>query len=592
MLRRGAVPLGDRAVRFSVWAPKPRTIELCLRRGKGTETIPLPFRGDGVYEVTLEDVPEGATYFYRLDGDRERPDPVSRFRPEGVHGPTAVVDPSRFPWSDESWRGVAMADLVIYELHVGKFSLSGTFDGVIERLPAIRDLGATALELMPVAEFPGARNWGYDGVSPYAVQSTYGGPDGLRRLVDSAHRAGLAVLLDVVYNHLGPEGNYLGEFGPYFSQRHHTIWGQGFNLDGEESREVRDYIAGNAVHWIREYHLDGLRVDAADRIVDESPRPIVQELTEAVHAEARVADRTALVIAEIDSNDPRYVRSPAEGGLGCDGHWSDDFHHAVHAALTGERTGYYRDFGGIEPIARALRERYVRGRNSAAGIPGDRFVVAIQNHDQVGNRATGDRLSALVHPASLRLAAALLLLSPYVPLLFMGEEHGETNPFQYFVSHGDPDLIEAVREGRRREFTAFAWAGAVPDPQAATTFEASRPAWQRSDTDPHRRHLALYRDLLRLRRTEPALRPGVGSVDVRYDEPEAWLSLAREADGRRVLALFNFAPSSRVLPAEGMSCLLLATEDPAYGGQGAARLDAGRAHVPGRSAVLLSSGAP
>jgi maltooligosyltrehalose trehalohydrolase len=545
-----------------------------------------------VYEVTLEDVPEGATYFYRLDGERERPDPVSRFRPEGVHGPTAVVDPSRFEWSDESWRGVAMADLVIYELHVGTFSLSGTFDGVIERLPAIRDLGATALELMPVAEFPGGRNWGYDGVSPYAVQSTYGGPDGLRRLVDSAHRAGLAVLLDVVYNHLGPEGNYLGEFGPYFSERHHTIWGQGFNLDGEESREVRDYIAGNAVHWIREYHLDGLRLDAADRIVDESPRPIVQELTEAVHAEARATERTALVIAEIDSNDPRYVRSPAEGGLGCDGHWSDDFHHAVHVALTGERTGYYRDFGGIEPVARALSERYVRGRNSAAGIPGDRFVVAIQNHDQVGNRATGDRLSALVDPASLRLAAALLLLSPYVPLLFMGEEHGETNPFQYFVSHGDPDLIEAVRDGRRREFTAFAWAGEVPDPQAATTFEASRPAWHLSDADPHRRHLALYRDLLWLRRTEPALRPGVGGVEVRYDEREAWLSLAREADGRRVLALFNFAASSRALPAEGMSRLLLATEDPAYGGQGTARLDTGGAAVPGRSAVLLSPGEP
>jgi maltooligosyltrehalose trehalohydrolase len=407
--------------------------------------------------------------------------------------------------------------------------------------------------------------------------------------VDAAHRAGLAVLLDVVYNHLGPEGNYLGEFGPYFSERHHTIWGQGFNLDGEDSREVRDYIVGNAAYWIGEYHLDGLRLDAADRIVDESPLPIVQELTEAVHAEARAAGRTALVIAEIDSNDPRYVRATADGGLGCDGHWSDDFHHAVHAALTGERAGYYRDFGGIEPIARALSERYVRGRNSAAGIPGDRFVVAIQNHDQVGNRATGDRLSTLVDPASLRLAAALLLLSPYVPLLFMGEEHGETNPFQYFVSHGDPDLIEAVREGRRREFTAFGWAGEVPDPQAATTFEASRPAWERVDTDPHRCHLALYHDLLRLRRAEPALRPGVGGVEVRYDEREAWLSLARRFRGRSLLALFNFAPARRVLPADRMSRLLLATDDSAYGGEGGATLKGGGAHVPGRSAVLLSA---
>ena len=590
MLHRGAAPLGDGAMRFSVWAPKPRTIELRLRRGNGVETIPLEPRGDGVYEVTLEGVPDDATYFYRLDGERERPDPVSRWRPEGVHGPTGIIDPSRFVWSDQSWRGIAMPDLVIYELHVGTFSPSGTFDGVIERLPAIHDLGATAIELMPVAEFPGGRNWGYDGVSPYAVQSTYGGPESLRRLVDAAHGSGLAVLLDVVYNHLGPEGNYLGEFGPYFSERHHTIWGQGFNLDGEESREVRDYIVGNAVYWIREYHLDGLRLDAADRIVDESPRPIVQELAEAVHAEGRAAGRTALVIAEIDSNDPRYVRSPAEGGLGCDGHWSDDFHHAVHAALTGERVGYYRDFGGIEPIARALGKRYVRGRNSAAGIPGDRFIVAIQNHDQVGNRAAGDRLSALVDPASLRLAAALLLLSPYVPLLFMGEEHGETHPFQYFVSHGDPDLIEAVREGRRREFTAFGWAAEVPDPQAAATFEASRPAWQQADTDSHRRHRALYRDLLRLRRSEPALRPAAGDVVVRYDDREAWLSLERRAGGRHLLALFNLAPASRVFPAERMTGLLLATDDPAYGGEGGARLERGSAHVPGRSAVLLSRG--
>jgi maltooligosyltrehalose trehalohydrolase len=541
-----------------------------------------------VYEVTLEDVPEGATYHYWLDAERARPDPVSRWRPEGVHGPSAIVDPSRFRWTDAGWRGVAMADLVVYELHVGTFSSAGTFDGVIERLPAIRDLGATAIELMPVAEFPGGRNWGYDGVSLYAVQSTYGGPEGLRRLVDAAHRFGLAVLLDVVYNHLGPEGNYLGEFAPYFSERHHTIWGQGFDLDGEDSREVRDYLLSNATYWIREYHLDGLRLDAADRIVDQSPRPIVEELTAAVHAEARAAERVALVIAEIDSNDPRYVRSSAEGGFGCDGHWSDDFHHAVHAALTGERVGYYRDFGGIEPVAKALSARYVRGRNSADGIPGDRFVVAIQNHDQVGNRAAGDRLSALVDAASLRLAAAILLLSPYVPLLFMGEEYGETNPFQYFVSHGDPNLIEAVRQGRRREFTAFGWAGDIPDPQAPTTFEASKPAWQRAATEPHRRHLALYRDLLRLRRTEPALQPGNGGVTVLHDEREGWLSLAREFRGRRLLALFNFARASRALPAEGMTRLVFATDDPAYGGDGGAKLENVAALVPGRAAVLLS----
>ena len=535
----------------------------------------------------MDDVRTGADYFYRLDGERDRPDPVSRWRPEGVHGPTRIVDPSTFRWTDDRWRGVGTADLVIYELHVGTFSRAGTFDGVIDRLSAIRDLGATALELMPVAEFPGGRNWGYDGVSLYAVQSTYGGPEGLRRLVDAAHGAGLAVLLDVVYNHLGPEGNYLSEFGPYFSERHHTIWGQGFNLDGDDSREVRDYIVGNAVHWIREYHLDGLRLDAADRIVDESRPPIVEELTAAVHAEAAAAGRTGVVIAEIDSNDPKYVRPREAGGYGCDAHWSDDFHHAVHVALTGERTGYYRNFGGVGPVARALGERYVRGRHSSTGVPGERFVVAIQNHDQIGNRAGGERLSALVDPGSLRLAAAILLLAPYVPLIFMGEEYGETNPFLYFVSHGDPALIEAVREGRRREFATFVWTGDVPDPQAEATFEASRPEWRRAGEGAHAKHLALYRDLLALRRSEPTLRAGSGEVAVRFDEAEEWVSLARRSGGRRWLALFNFAKAPRALPTDGMERLMLSTDDSAYGGAGVARLDGGRAHLPGRTAVLL-----
>ncbi len=561
------------------------------------ETHALRSGGRGVFELTLPGVPEGAEYFYRLEGERDRPDPVSRWRPEGVHGPTRIVDPTRFRWTDGDWRGVAMADLVIYELHVGAFSRSGTFDGVVERLPAILDLGATAIELMPVAEFPGNRNWGYDGVSPYAVQSTYGGPEGLRRLVDAAHRAGLAVLLDVVYNHLGPEGNYLAEFGPYFSDRYRTLWGEGFNLDGRGSDEVRDYIVGNAAHWIREYHMDGLRLDAADRIVDLGPLHIVEELAAAVHAEGEAAGRRAVVIAEIDSNDPRWVRPASVGGYGCDGHWSDDFHHAVHVALTGERTGYYGDFGGTGPVAKVLGERYLHdGRYSpyrdrrhglpALDVPGDRFVVAIQNHDQVGNRAAGERLAALVEPAALRLAAAILLLSPYVPLLFMGEEHAETNPFLYFVSHGDPALVEAVREGRRREFAAFAWAGEVPDPQAEETFEASRPDWERAHEPPHARHLALYRELLHLRREEPALRPG-GACSLRHDESDEWIRLDRSGGGRRVLCLFNFATAPRELPLDGRWRLVFTTDDPRYGGHGHASLATGVARLPARSAALL-----
>ena len=469
-LDRGAVPLADGSTRFSVWAPKAGTVEVAVARGGTVRTFPLARGSDGVHSGILQDVPAGSDYSYRLDGGPDRPDPVSRWRPLGVHGPTRVVDPGAFRWTDAGWRGLETADLVIYELHVGTFTRAGTFDGVLERLPALRELGVTAIEIMPVSEFPGSRNWGYDGVSPYAVQSTYGGPDGLKRLVDAAHALGLAVLLDVVYNHLGPEGNYLREFGPYFSDRYRTAWGEGLNLDGPDSDEVRRYVVDNAVYWVTEYHLDGLRLDAVDRIVDLSPVHIAEELGAAVHAQGEALGSRKLVIAEIDANDPKWVTPREVGGYGLDAHWSDDFHHAVHVALTGERAGYYADFTEPGAVAKVLARRYVNdGRYSphrrrrhgrtAAEVPADRFVVAVQNHDQTGNRARGERLSTLLSAEALRLAAALVLLSPYVPLLFMGEEHGETNPFLYFVSHGDPALVEAVRKGRQEEFATFSLGG-------------------------------------------------------------------------------------------------------------------------------------
>jgi maltooligosyltrehalose trehalohydrolase len=513
------------------------------------------------------------------------------------------VDPAAFRWSDAGWRGVETADLAIYELHVGTFTPAGTFDGVIERLPALRELGVTAIEIMPVAQFPGGRNWGYDGVSLYAVQSTYGGPNGLKRLVDAAHRTGLAVLLDVVYNHLGPEGNYLGEFGPYFSDRHRTAWGDGFNLDGPDSDEVRRYLVDNAVYWVTEYHLDGLRLDAADRIVDLSPAHVAEEIGEAVHAQGEALGRRTLVIAEIDANDPRWVRGKDVGGYGLDAHWSDDFHHAVHAALTGERTGYYADFADPGAVAKALGERYVNdGRYStyrrrshgrpAVDVPADRFVVCIQNHDQTGNRARGERLAALVSPEALRLAAAILLLSPYVPLLFMGEEHGETNPFLYFVSHGDPALVEAVREGRRREFETFAWAGEVPDPQAEDTFEASRPSWERSESAAGTRLRALYRDLLRLRRSEAALRPGAAEARVRDDEAARWVAVRYEKEGEVLEGIFNFASEARVVPLDETLrwVIVLSSDAPGYGGSGEAAVEHGL-RLPGHTAVLLRGSA-
>jgi maltooligosyltrehalose trehalohydrolase len=514
------------------------------------------------------------------------------------------VDPGAFQWSDGSWHGIETADLVIYELHVGTCTPAGTFDGVIERLSTLRELGVTAIELMPVAEFPGGRNWGYDGVSLYAAQSSYGGPNGLKRLVDAAHRAGLAVLLDVVYNHVGPEGNYLTDFGPYFSDRYQTAWGQGFNLDGPHSDEVRRYLVDNAVYWVTEYHLDGLRLDAADRIVDLSPVHLAEEIGEAVHAQGGALGRRIQVIAEIDSNDPRWVRSREVGGYGLDAHWADDFHHALHVALTGERTGYYADFATPGAVAKVLAERYVNdGRYSphrrrrhgrpAVEVPADRFVVCIQNHDQIGNRARGERLSTLVSPEALRLAAAILLLSPYLPLLFMGEEHGETNPFLYFTSHSDPALIEAVREGRRREFAAFGWGADVPDPQSPATFEASRPRWERADAPPGSRLRALYRDLLRLRRSEAVLRPGAAGVRVRQDDTAGWIAVRHEKGGAVLEGVFNLSPEAAAVPVGDPSRwqLVFSSDAPGYGGTGQAALTHELA-LPARTAVLLRRTGP
>ena len=598
-LERGAVPQADGSTRFAVWAPHARTVEVAIAREGSIRTAPLTRSDDGVHSGRVPKVPAGTDYSYRLDGGPDRPDPVSRWRPTGVHGPTRIVDPKAFQWTDARWRGLAMADLVIYELHVGTFSPAGTFDGVIERLPVLADLGVTAVEIMPVSEFPGSRNWGYDGVSPYAVQSTYGGPDGLKRLVDAAHGMGLAVILDVVYNHLGPEGNYLREFGPYFTDRYRTAWGEGLNLDGPDSDEVRRYVVDNAVYWVSEYHLDGLRLDAVDRIVDTSPVHIAEELAAAVHAEGEALGRRKLVIAEIDANDPKWVRPREVGGYAMDGHWSDDFHHAVHVALTGEGGGYYADFTGPGAVAKVLAERYVNdGRYSphrrrrhgrpALDVPSDRFVVAIQNHDQTGNRARGERLATLVSPEALRLAAALLLLSPYVPLLFMGEEHGETSPFLYFVSHGDPALVEAVRRGRQEEFAAFAWSGEVPDPQAEETFEASRPRWEHAQSGRGATMLALYRDLLRLRRSEPALRPAAGSVHVRHDEAARWVVVRYDKEGAVLEAAFNLSSEGRTVPLEGDGWeLVLSTDAAAYGGRGEALLADGELRLPGHAAVLL-----
>jgi maltooligosyltrehalose trehalohydrolase len=583
-LERGARPGDDLTVQFDVWAPHARRIAVRLAGTRGRTDHPLERRDDGWFQGVVRAAEIGSDYFYVIDGERERPDPVSRHQPFGVHGPSRVIDPHGFRWSDVGWRGVEMAELVIYELHVGTFTEAGTFDATIERLAGLRDLGITAIELMPVAECPGGRNWGYDGAHPYAAQSSYGGPDGLRRLVDCAHGIGLGVILDVVYNHLGPEGNYLAEFGPYFTDRYRTPWGQAVNFDGPESDEVRRYFVDNALCWVSEYHVDGLRLDAVHSIFDFSAVHILAEIAAAVHALGETLGRRALVIAESDLNDPRVVRPLAQGGFGLDGQWSDDFHHAVHAALTGERRGYYTDFGTVGAIAEALQERFVlRGGHSrfrrrrhgapARDVPAERFVVFTQNHDQVGNRARGDRLATLVSFDAQKLSAALLLLSPYAPLIFMGQEYGETQPFLYFVSHGDPELVEAVRAGRRSEFAGFGWQGEVPDPQAVETFERSRIDWSSAGSPGHAGIRRLYHDLLELRREERtvwgvAARVTAGTSD--------WIALRYGSlDGRALLAIFNVSSMAQTIVLEEEAAgttwqRVLATDEDRYGGGGGA----------------------
>jgi maltooligosyltrehalose trehalohydrolase len=477
----------------------------------------------GYHRAVLADLEAGAKYFFRFENLQERPDPASRFQPHGVHGPSELVDLQKFEWTDHDWTGIALQDSVFYELHVGTFTEAGTFRAIAGRLPELARLGVTTIELMPVAQFSGARNWGYDGVYPFAVQSSYGTPYELQSLVNEAHSRGIAVALDVVYNHLGPEGNYLPEYGPYFTDHYRTPWGAALNFDGPGSDEVRRFFIENALYWLEHFHIDALRLDAIHGIVDASAVPFLAELSDAVRALASRLGREIPLIAESDLNDARVLRATSAGGLGMVSQWSDDFHHSVHTLLTRERSGYYADFGGLQPLAETLRHgwyydgRYSQHRqrrhgNSAPDFEGSNFTVCTQNHDQVGNRALGDRLSRLVSFENLKLAAGIHLLSPFVPLLFMGEEYGETAPFQYFTSHEDAGLADAVRKGRAAEFRRFEWQGEIPDPQAESTFHASRLNPRLAEEEPHRTLMKFYQVLLQFRRRHTLGRMGQPAV--------------------------------------------------------------------------------
>jgi maltooligosyltrehalose trehalohydrolase len=494
----------------------------------------------GWWSVDAPDVGPGTDYAFALDGGPPLPDPRSPWQPHGIHRCSRLLDHGAFRWTDAGWQAPPLAAGLIYELHVGTFTPGGTFEGAIERLEHLRDLGVTHVELMPVAEFSGTRGWGYDGVDLWAPHHAYGGPEGLKRLVDACHARGLAVILDVVYNHLGPAGNYLARFGPYFTDRYRTPWGDAVNLDGPGSDEVRRFFCDNALMWLRDYHLDGLRIDAVHAIVDTSAVHVLEQLAEEVDALEAALGRHLVLVAESDLNDPRVIRPREAGGYGIDAQWADDFHHALHTVLTGEGDGYYADFGTLGDLAKALEQAFVydwryssfrrrRHGKSPAGLSGHRFVVCLQNHDQIGNRARGDRMSHLAGVERLKIGAALVLTAPFIPLLFQGEEWGASTPFQYFTDHDDPELARAVSEGRRREFAAFGWRPEdVPDPQALETFERSKLDWDEPPREPHASLLDWHRQLIRLRRELAEF--GDGRLDrlrVRFDEAARWLVVDR-----------------------------------------------------------------
>jgi maltooligosyltrehalose trehalohydrolase len=550
----GATYLGHHAGHFRVWSPLNIPVGLSLI--ESDRLVPMEKTGRGYHEVIVENVSPGELYLFHLGKEKQRPDPASRFQPQGVHGPSALFD-SQFAWEDARWSGIPLADYIIYELHVGTFTAEGTFGSVISHLDSIADLGVTAVELMPVAQFPGNRNWGYDGVYPFAAQNSYGGPGGLKKLVNACHERGLAVILDVVYNHLGPEGNYLNDFGPYFTDSYKSPWGPALNFAGAYSDEVRKYFIQNALYWLVDCHIDALRLDAVHAIFDHSPFTFLEELSVEVEREAQRVNRKLFLIAESADNNARLLQPRERGGYALDGQWSDDFHHSLRTLLTGERDGYYQDYGDFAQLVKAFRDGFVyageyspfrkrRHGISSRDIPARKMVVFSQNHDQVGNRIRGDRLSQAVSFDQLKLAAGLVILGPYLPLLFMGEEYGETAPFPYFVSHSDPGLIEAVRHGRRTEFAAFDWQGEVPDPQDEGTFLRAKLRHDLRDTGNHKPLLEFYRELIHLRKVIPALaRSDKEHMTVREFSSEKILVVERWWGQDRVFMVANLSDVER-----------------------------------------------
>ena len=541
----------DSSCEFTVWAPHSKLVQVSIRNEQ--RTIDLVPQERGYHRAVVSDVQPGARYVFKLANGVERADPASRYQPEGVFGPSEIVDLADFRWHDQAWRGLQLKDYVLYELHVGTYTAAGTLDALIEHVNRLKSLGVTAIELMPLAQFPGTRNWGYDGVFPYAVQNSYGGPRGLQRFVDACHQEGLAVVLDVVYNHLGPEGNFLSNFGPYFTDRYHTPWGAAINFDDAHSDEVVRFFVENAQYWLEHFHVDALRLDAIHGIFDRSAQPFLASLSSAVDQLASKANRHIYLIAESDLNDARFLQPRSSGGYGLHAQWNDDFHHSVHCLQTGERASYYQDFGSLGDLQKAMQNGYVytgqysrfrqrRHGNSSAAIQPSQLVVYSQNHDQVGNRMLGERSSALISFEALKLSAGVVILSANLPLLFMGEEYGETAPFLYFTSHSDPKLGEAVREGRRAEYSGFYHGADPPDPQAESTFLRSKPDHRLRNGGSHLVLWNFYQELLRLRKSMPAVNElDEATREVTANETNGCLRMLRSYAQNEIMVIFNFS---------------------------------------------------
>jgi maltooligosyltrehalose trehalohydrolase len=582
MAKVGAIYLKDGQCRFRVWAPLLNQIDVVIL-APSPQRVSMQAMGQGYWDATVTGMEPGTRYVYELNGDLQRPDPASHFQPEGVHQSSQVIDHYAFQWSDQAWKGIPLADYIIYEVHIGTFTPEGTFAAVIPRLQRLKELGITAIEIMPVAQFPGDRNWGYDGVYPYAVQNSYGGPDEFKALINACHQMGIAVILDVVYNHVGPEGNYLKDFGPYFTSTYRPGWGEAFNFDDAYCDAVRDFFLENALYWLETFHIDALRLDAIQGIYDLSAKHFLAALAERV---ADLFDRVGkplYLTAESDLNDVRVIRPLDVGGYGIDAQWCDDFHHALHTLITHENHAYYQDFGHCEHLAKSLREGFVYSGQyaphrfrchgtSSIQEPAQQFIICSQNHDQTGNRLLGERLTQLTTFAGLKLTAAVVLLSPFIPLLFMGEEYGEDTPFFYFISHSDADLINAIKTSKDEEFKKLGMEGESYDPQSPEIFQRCQLQWEKQNVSSHQTLWQFYQHLIQLRRSHPALKNlDKRSLKVTVCEAENVLLMERWADDQHILSMMNFSDQATEINPD-LSYLtwqkVLDSSEACWGGEG------------------------